>query len=150
MTKPTITKVWVIGLIVLVAGLIMGGICLGLMFAYGGHFEPSTSGGSEFIPNLDSGFWTMVSLMIVGFSIAAIGGVVQLVAWIGALVNTYQIPDRTWFVVLLAGGLLGFAFGLIGFAAMVAYLIAGPDGMSARHAEMPPLAPRPPTLAPTS
>lgn len=55
-------------------------------------------------------------------------GVVELVAWVGAVLNTYRLADRTWFVVLLAGGLLGIGSGLIGFAVMVAYLIAGPDG----------------------
>lgn len=53
----------------------------------------------------------------------------QLAAWIGTLVNTYRLEDKTWFAVVLAGGMLGLAFGLLGFATMVAYLIAGPDGM---------------------
>jgi hypothetical protein len=50
---------------------------------------------------------------------------------------------------VLAGGRLGFAFGLLGFAAMVAYLIAGPDGMAARQPQIPASAGRPSTLAPT-
>jgi hypothetical protein len=75
---------------------------------------------------------------------------VQLAAWIGALVNTYQVPDKTWFAVLLVGGLLGFAFGLVGFAAMVAYLVAGPDGMAYARPRMPAQPSNPPTLAPTS
>jgi hypothetical protein len=45
------------------------------------------------------------------------------VAWIGALLNTAQLDDKTWFVVLLLLGL--FSFGLL---AMIAYVIAGPDG----------------------
>jgi len=44
------------------------------------------------------------------------------VAWIGALINTVAIDDKTWFVLLLVLGLL--SFGLI---AMIAYVIAGPD-----------------------
>jgi hypothetical protein len=40
---------------------------------------------------------------------------VQLAAWIGTLVNTYRLEDKTWFAVVLAGGLLGLAFGLLGF-----------------------------------
>ncbi len=56
------------------------------------------------------------------------GDLVQLVAWIGALANTYLVADKTWFAIVLAGGLFGFFFGLIGFAAMIAYVIAGPDG----------------------
>lgn len=129
MTKPTITKVWLAGVIVLAAGLVAGGVSLGLMLAYGGHFVAAASeNGYDFIPSFDPFFWTMVGLMVTGFIIAAAGAIVQLVAWIGALVNTYPLQDKTWFVVLLAGGLLSLVFAPAGFAAMVAYVIAGPDG----------------------
>lgn len=151
MRKSTITRTWVAGVILLAAGLLVGGVSLGLMLAYGGQFTAAPSGsGYDFTPRLDGFFWTMVSLMIVGFTVAAVGGIVQLTAWIGALVNTYQLADRTWFVVLLAGGLLGLAFGVVGFAAMVAYVIAGPDGTAAWESRMPTPAQPPATLAPTS
>jgi hypothetical protein len=48
------------------------------------------------------------------------------VAWIGAVLNTAHLPDKTWFVVLLVVGLLGFVF-----IATIAYMIAGPDGLKA-------------------
>jgi hypothetical protein len=38
------------------------------------------------------------------------------------------LQDKTWFIGLLVGGLLGLTHGLLLFAAMVAYLVAGPDG----------------------
>lgn len=150
MTKSTITRLWLAGVIVFAAGMIMGGISLGLMLANGGHFVPAVGGnGSDFVPTMDTYFWTTVVLTTVGFGVAAVGGVVQLAAWIGAVVNTYQLPDRTWFIVLLAGGLLGLAFGLIGFAAMVAYVVAGPDGTATREPTFPLRAPGPPPLAAT-
>ncbi|HKS70072.1 MAG TPA: hypothetical protein VJQ45_06610, partial [Ktedonobacterales bacterium] len=121
MTKLTITRTWVIGLIVLVAGLLVGGLGVGLMFAAGGTYEPAASGyGTDFVPRLDGLFWLTIGMMVVGFTAAAAGGVMQLVAWIGALVNTYALADKTWFVVLLTGGLVGLAFGLVGFAVMIA------------------------------
>src|SRR5690348_3220857 len=151
MRKSTITRTWVAGVILMAAGLLAGGVSLGLMLAYGGQFTAAASGsGYDFTPRLDGFFWTMVSLMIVGFTVAAVGGIVQLTAWIGALVNTYQLADRTWFVVLLAGGLLGLAFGVVGFAAMVAYVIAGPDGTATEEARLPTPAQPPATFAPTS
>lgn len=153
MTKTTINRVWITGLIVLVAGLIVGGVSLGLMLAYGGHFTPSASGnGQDFIPTIDGFFWTTLSFTIVGFVAVLVGGIVQLTAWVGALINTYQLADKTWFAVLLAGGLIGLAFSLVAFAAMVAYLIAGPDGMAAQlpRPEAPPIAPRSTTLTPSS
>lgn len=128
MTKATITKLWIAGLIVLIAGLLVGGVSLGLMLAYGGTFTPQPYGnGYDFVPTLDGFFWTTVGFMIVGFTIAAVGGVVKLAAWIGALINTYRLQEKTWFVVLLVGGLIGLAFGLVGDAAMIAYMVAGPD-----------------------
>lgn len=148
MSKNSITRIWIAGLIILVAGLVVGGISLWLMLVNGGTWVPAASGnGSEFVPTFNSFFWTTVAFMIAGFTIAAIGGIIQLAAWIGALVNTYQLEDKAWFIVLLAGGLLGLAFGLIAFAAMVAYLVAGPDGMPegvpARRPQTPMYAPPP-------
>jgi hypothetical protein len=150
MTKYTLTRTWIAGVIVLAAGLILGFLSLGLMLAYGGTFTQAASGnGYDFVPTLNGFFWTMVGLMIFGFTVAAVGGIVQLAAWIGALVNTYRIEDKTWFLVLLIGGLLGFAFGLVGFAAMVAYVVAGPDGM-VEQPRIPTSTPRPGELLPAS
>lgn len=145
MSKNSITRMWMAGLIVLVVGLVVGGVSLGLMLANGGTWTPAPSGnGSDFVPTINGFFWTTVGFMIVGFTVAAAGGIVQLAAWIGALVNTYQLEDKAWFIALLAGGLLGLAFGLIGFAAMVAYLVAGPDGMPTWQVRAPmPGAPMP-------
>ena len=49
--------------------------------------------------------------------------IAQFVAWLGAVLNTSRLEDKTWFIVLLVTGLLSF-----GFVAMIVYLIAGPDG----------------------
>jgi hypothetical protein len=151
MAKSTITRTWLAGLVALALGLIVAGLSIALMLAYGGTFAAAASGnGYDFVPSFDGFFWTMVGLMIAGFSFTAVGGLVQLAAWIGALVNTYRLEDKTWFAVVLAGGLLGLAFGLLGFAAMVAYLIAGPDGMAVRQLRAPATAGRPSTFAPTT
>lgn len=142
MTKRTITRIWLVGFIGLAAGLLVGGLGIGLMLGFGGTYTLAPSGsGYDFAPRIDGFFWAMVSLMIVGLAVAAAGGIAQLAAWIGALVNTYQLQDKTWFVVLLVGGLLGLTVGLIGFATMVAYLVAGPDGQTIRSLRETPLAP---------
>lgn len=151
MKKSTVTRTWLAGLVLLAVGLLVAGISIALMLAYGGTFSKAATGnGYDFVPSYDGFFWTTVGVMVAGFAAAAVAGLVQLAAWIGALINTYQRPDKTWFVVLLAGGVLGFAFGLIGFAAMVAYLIAGPDGMAAGQPRNLAPATRPAGLAPTS
>jgi hypothetical protein len=151
MRKSTVTKTWFGGLLLLAVGLLVAGISIGLMLAYGGTFTRAPVGNAyDFVPRYDGVFWTTIGIMVVGFVVAAIGGLVQLAAWIGALVSTFQLPDKTWFAVVLAGGLLGLAFGLVGFAAMVAYLIAGPDGVAAGLPRNLAPASRPSTLAPTS
>jgi hypothetical protein len=150
MKKTTVTRTWIGGLIVLALGLLVAAVSIGLMLGYGGTFAKAPTGnGYDFVPSFDGFFWTTVGLMVGGFIAAVIGGLVQLAAWIGALANTYRIEDKTWFAVLLAGGVLGLAFGLVGFVAMVAYLIAGPDGMAVGQPRALAPASRPSTLAPT-
>ena len=67
--------------------------------------------------------WAMVGIFFLAM-FAIIGGLIGgLVSWIGALLNTSQVNDKTWFIVLLVLGLLSF-----GIVAMIAYVIGGPDG----------------------
>ena len=63
-------------------------------------------------------------LLIAGLVFAA-GTVAALASWIGALLNTWQLADKTWFVALLVFGVFSF-----GWIAMVAYVLAGPDATS--------------------
>jgi len=151
MKKSTITKTLIGGLVVQVIGLIIVALGVVLMLAYGGTFQQAATGnGYDFVPSYGGFFWTTIVLIVAGAFATAIGGIVGLVAWVGALVNTYQLPDKTWFAVVLAGGVLGFAFALLGFVAMIAYVVAGPDGMAFRQPQFPAMAPRPSTFAPTT
>lgn len=150
MTKPQITRIWLIGVIVMLVGLVVAGISMGFMFTNGGTYEPAASGnGYDFVPRLDSYFWSTVGFLIAGGVIAIVGAIAQLVAWIGALVNTYQLQEKTWFAVLLGGGILGLAVGLAQFAVMIAYIIAGPDSTAIQQPRFPlqpePQAPQQPT-----
>lgn len=159
MTKPQVTRLWIVGIIVAIAGFIIAGISVGLMLAYGGQWVPAaTPNNYDFVPQLDGYFWTTVGFSVVGGVVMLAGVVAQLVAWVGAMVNTYPLGDKTWFVILLVGGLIGFAFGLAQLAVMVAYVIAGPDGEAIRRElARPPVPPTPagppaepsPTLVPT-
>jgi hypothetical protein len=151
MSKSTITRTWLAGLVALAVGLVVAAFSIGLMLAYGGTFtNTDTPNGYQFVPHFDSFFWTTVGVMIAGFAVVAFGGIIQLVAWIGALINTFRLHDKTWFAVLLAGGVLSMAFGFVGFAVMVAYLVAGPDGMTVPQTQAPAPSGRPSTLVPTA
>lgn len=63
---------------------------------------------------------------IVGFSIASLltaaGTVAAVVSWAGALLNTSRLNDKAWFTALLVLGLVS-----LGWLAMIAYILKGPD-----------------------
>jgi hypothetical protein len=150
MTKATITRTWIGGLIGIAAGLVLVGASVGLMLGYGGTFTPAPSGnGYDFVPTTDGFFWTMVGFIVLGGTAAIAGGFVQLVAWIGALINTNRLSDKTWFTILLLSGLVGLIFAPVGFAAMVAYVVGGPDGMTGERQQTPSPTIPSTTLAPT-
>ena len=60
--------------------------------------------------------------LVVGLVAIAAGAVAAIASWIGALLNTFRLDDKTWFVSLLVLGLCSF-----GWLAMAAYVVAGPD-----------------------
>lgn len=67
--------------------------------------------------------WVMIGLAGLAILLMSLASVGLFVAWIGAVVNTAGLTDKTWFIVLLAGGLLS-----VGFLVTLAYVIAGPEG----------------------
>jgi hypothetical protein len=152
MVKRTITTWWIVGAVVMIVGVILA---LASSLALVAHIgDVTTNFRYSFVP--DSYFWTLISLIVLG-GIALVGGIaVQFVAWIGAVINTNRLVDKTWFNVLLWGGIVGIVLGpLFGLGAlfwwglMIAYLIAGPDGMAVQPPLFAtPVAP-PKTLAPT-
>jgi len=75
----------------------------------------------------------------------------QLATGGGRQIVVVAVPYQVYLLThsSLAVGLLGLAFGLVGFVAMVAYLIAGPDGMAVGQPRALAPASRPSTLAPT-
>ena len=74
--------------------------------------------------------WVLLGLAFLG-GLAAAGGVIAgFVAWIGAVLNTWQLESKAWFVALVLTGIFNF-----GFIAMIIYVLAGPDGKAARTAQ---------------
>jgi hypothetical protein len=120
MTKSTVTKIFVGSLIAITGGVVL--LAAGLWLAYAnGTFIMR---GPDVVGIHPSAFtWSMAGLAIVGILAVVGGALAQFVAWIGAVLNTSRLEDKTWFIVLLALGLLSF-----GFIAMLVYLVAGPDG----------------------
>jgi hypothetical protein len=120
MTKSTVTKTFFGSLIAIVAGLFV--VALGFMLALGtGSFEMTGPDVTGF--HLSASAPATFGLAFIGVIAIVSGAIGQFVAWIGAVVNTSRLEDKTWFVLLLVLGLLSF-----GFIAMLVYVIAGPDG----------------------
>ena len=124
MSKTAITRLFIGSIVAVCAGVLLAIAALTAAFAGGGILMD----GPDVVGIANPQFaWPLIALIVVaGLTIAggAIGG---LVAWIGALLNTAQLEDKVWFILLLVLGLLSF-----GFVAMVAYVIAGPDGTARR------------------
>jgi hypothetical protein len=120
MSKKNVTRLFVGALVAVGAGLVLGFTALGTALAtdaidFGGSYVIDVKGGS--------GAWTALGLIIIGSLVILAGTVAALVSWLAALLNTWQLEDKLWFASLLALGLLGF-----GVVAMIAYVVAGPDG----------------------
>ena len=146
---------WLVGIGVMIGG---GLLALFTALALASHIGAFTANYqfNNYVP--DSTFWALVSFIILG-GIAVLGGLVtQFVAWIGAVINTNRLVDKTWFNILLWCGVAGIVLNfigalgaLLGWGLMIVYLVGGPDGMAEQPMMMRPTAPvEPPrTLAPT-
>jgi hypothetical protein len=120
MSKTTVTKLFIGSGIAIVAGAVLFVAAIWLAVAN----DAFVMSGSDIVGLRGSALAVIaLGLGILG-SIAVVGGFAGgLVAWIGALLNTWQLESKAWFVALLLLGVFN-----LGFFAMVAYLIAAPDG----------------------
>ena len=127
MSKPTITKLFLGSLGAIIAGILFILITATAVLATGTWVVNGTEVTDFHLsPTATSTFW----FAAFGGILVVIGAIGQFVAWIGAVVNTSRLPDKTWFIVLLVLGLLS-----VGFIAMLVYVIAGPDGTLDETAE---------------
>jgi hypothetical protein len=130
MFKATVTRLFLGSLIAFGAGAVVAIFAIALamannVFVMDGNNIAAIQGGAL--------GWGLVGLAILG-GLAAAGGVIAgFVAWIGAVLNTWQLENKGWFVALLLLGIFNF-----GFIAMIAYVIAGPDGKAAAAARITP------------
>jgi hypothetical protein len=130
MSKLTVTRLFIGSLIAFGAGAIIAVLAIGIavandVFVMAGNDVVAVQGGTL--------AWALIGLAILG-GLAAAGGVIAgFVAWIGAVLNTWQLESKAWFIGLLLLGIFNF-----GFVAMIAYVIAGPDGKAAAAARVAP------------
>jgi hypothetical protein len=127
MSKTTVTRLFIGSGIAIVAGGLLSIAAIWIAIA-NGVFVMS---GPDIVGIHGSALgWSLIGFAIVG-AIAMTGGAIGgLVSWIGALLNTWRLESKTWFAVLFLLGIFN-----LGFVAMIAYIVAGPDrtASSARH-----------------
>ena len=122
MTKATVTKLFISSLTAAAAGAVLVLIAVAVASANGVF----VMNGQDIVALEESPLaWSLAGLGILG-GLAILGGAISgFIAWIGALLSTSQLQSKTWFLVLLLLGIFN-----LGFLAMIAYVIAGPDGQS--------------------
>jgi uncharacterized membrane protein len=126
MSKSVVTRLFVGAVVALIVGwLVMFVTVLGALA--GGVV---TLGGPAVVNVDGAALAGTLPWLALGFVAMAAGAVAAVMSWVGALLNTARLEDKTWFVALLVLGLVSF-----GWAAMVAYVVAGPDGLTPRAAK---------------
>jgi hypothetical protein len=117
-SKSTIATLFKVGVACVVVGSVSG-TAVGVWAVADG----AVAFGGPQVVTIDPG---PVAGALVGLAIASTltitGTAATIVSWVAALINTVRLQDKAWFVALLALGVLS-----LGWAAMVAYLVAGPD-----------------------
>ena len=124
MFKATVTRLFIGSLIAIGAGAIVLILAISVaiannVFVMDGNDIKAIQGGA-----------LATALLGVAFlgALTAAGGVIAgFIAWIGAVLNTWQLESKAWFVALVLTGIFNF-----GFIAMIVYVIAGPDGKATR------------------
>lgn len=118
MSKASISRLFLAAVVAVAAGL---AVALGsLVAAIAGGVV--TIGGPSVVTVDGEVIAGSLPWLLIAALLAAGGAIAAVASWIGALLNTWQLEDKTWFVALLALGLVS-----LGWIATITYVIAGPD-----------------------
>lgn len=118
MSKANVTRLFLGAILAVVGGLIVALAAAIAALAAGAV----TIGGPTVVTVKGTAIAGNLGWLIIGGVAIAAGGLAAIASWIGALLNTVQLDDKTWFVALLVLGLVS-----LGWIAMAAYILAGPD-----------------------
>lgn len=122
MSKSTVTRLFGLAVAALVAGAVIGIVGIVIAIANGAI----SFGGSQLV-TIDGGSLAgAVATLVVATIVITVGTAAAFAAWLGALWNTWQLDDKTWFAALLVLGL-----GSLGWLALFAYVLKGPDATQA-------------------
>jgi hypothetical protein len=117
-SKPTITLLFAAAIAAVVAGMV---IRIAAMLTGLTNGAVALGGPQGVTLNAEALAWTVATLVLASLVIGA-GVLAAIAAWVGALVSSFRLEDKSWFVVLLVLGLVS-----LGWLALLAYVFAGPD-----------------------
>jgi hypothetical protein len=122
MSKANVTRLFIGAGLAMIAGAVLAVAAVSIALAS----NVFVMNGSDIVGLRGSALaWVSLGLGLVGILAFVCGLIAGLIAWIGALLTTWQLESKAWFVGLLLLGIFN-----LGFFAMVAYVIAGPDRTS--------------------
>lgn len=120
MSKATVTRIFLGSVIAVIAGAVLAFATVWIAYAN----DAVVMNGPDVVGIRSTpAAWAIFGFGFVAMLAMMAGFVGGMVSWIGALLNTSELEDKTWFVVLLLLGVLS-----VGLVAVIAYVIAGPDG----------------------
>ena len=123
MSKAVITRLFLAAVAALVVGLVLSVVTVVAALTAGAvHI-----GGPDVVHINGAALAGALPWLVLAVLVFGAGELAALASWVGALLNTWQLEDKTWFVVLLVLGLFSF-----GWVAMAAYVLAGPDALTPR------------------
>ena len=129
MAKQLVTKLFVGGVVAVIAGAV---VCVGAVVALFATGAFVLSGPDVVGFNSTPSAWTLIGLCLLGCIAMFAGVIAGLVSWIGALLNTAELDSKAWFVALLLLGIWS-----LGFFAMIAYVAVGPDSTQRQVRSIP-------------
>lgn len=118
MSRSVIVKLFYGSLAAIALAIVLIAVAIGLVVAT----SSLLTDGPDVVGIQTPFGWAMVVVASLAVLLFIAASTAQLVAWIGALIETAPLENKTWFVVLLVTGILG--FGLI---AMLVYLLSEPS-----------------------
>jgi hypothetical protein len=120
MLKTTITRLFIGGTLAAISGAVLAIAAVWIAVAN----DVFVMNGPDIVGINGSALaWSLLVIGVAGAVALVAGFIVSFVSWIGALLNTAQLDRKTWFIGLLLLGIFN-----LGLLAMIAYVLAGPDG----------------------
>jgi hypothetical protein len=125
MSKAVITRLFLGAILALALGVVLTVVTAVIALANG----VVRLGGPSVVQVDGAALAGLLPWLLIAALVFAGGELAAVASWIAALFNTWHLEDKSWFVALFALGVFS-----LGWVAMIAYVVAGPDTTGPRAA----------------